>query len=118
MVPSAACHVRREALVVAVTATPATEPDGGRVVRLLRQLAALTSDPVGAQRVAWTETWHRAREFLVSQLDGVPAGITTDPAGNLWARLPGQRADTVVLGSHVDDHPRLGVRLHVEDRQP
>jgi hydantoinase/carbamoylase family amidase len=93
---------------VAVTATPGTEPDGGRVVRLLRQLAALTSDAVGAQRVAWTETWHRAREFLVSQLDGIPAGITTDPAGNLWARLPGQRAETVVLGSHLDSVPGGG----------
>lgn len=84
------------------------EPDGGRVVQLLRQLSALTSDPAGAQRVAWTAMWRKAREFLVTQLEGLPVEITTDPAGNLWARLPGLREQTVVLGSHLDSVPGGG----------
>ena len=33
-------------------------------VRWLRDLAALTGDDDGAQRVAWTDTWMTAREWL------------------------------------------------------
>jgi len=33
-----------------------------RVVADLRELAALTSDELGAQRVAWTPTWQKARD--------------------------------------------------------
>lgn len=87
---------------------PEKEPDGGRVVQLLRQLSALTSNAAGAQRVAWTETWRKAREFLVAQMEGLPVEITTDPAGNLWIRLPGLRDETVVLGSHLDSVPGGG----------
>lgn len=78
------------------------EPDGKRVVALLRELAALTSDSSGAQRVAWTATWQRARAFLKKQLAGLPVTVDTDPAGNLWARLPGGSGGTLVIGSHLD----------------
>jgi hypothetical protein len=37
---------------------------GKRVVADLRELAALTSDGEGAQRVAWTPTWQKARDWF------------------------------------------------------
>jgi hydantoinase/carbamoylase family amidase len=83
-------------------------PDGARVVATLRELAALTSDEGGAQRVAWTDTWLRARAFVREQLEALPVTITSDTAGNVWARLPGGDAPTVIIGSHIDSVPSGG----------
>jgi hydantoinase/carbamoylase family amidase len=82
--------------------------DGARVVATLRELAALTSDEGGAQRVAWTDTWLRARAYVAEQLQALPVTITADPAGNVWARLPGGDAPTVIIGSHIDSVPSGG----------
>ena len=38
--------------------------DPARTVAELRELRELTGDDDGAQRVAWTETWERARDWL------------------------------------------------------
>ena len=38
--------------------------DPARTVAELKELRELTGDENGAQRVAWTETWERAREWL------------------------------------------------------
>jgi N-carbamoyl-L-amino-acid hydrolase len=88
----------------------AGELDPGRALDDLRALRDLTEDERGAQRVAWTGTWARAREWLRERLADVPAGleIETDEAGNLWATLRGERPDTVVVGSHVDSVPDGG----------
>ena len=59
-------------------------PDGARVVAMLRTLAELTSDEAGAQRVAWTGVWQKARAFLREQLQGLPVTVRTDAAGNQW----------------------------------
>lgn len=83
-------------------------PDGRRVVAMLRRLADLTSDENGAQRVAWTGTWQRARDFLREQLRELPVTVRTDPAGNLWARLPGGSGPAVIIGSHLDSVPSGG----------
>jgi N-carbamoyl-L-amino-acid hydrolase len=45
-------------------------PDGARVVAMLRRLAELSGDEAGAQRVAWTDVWQKARAFLREQLRG------------------------------------------------
>jgi N-carbamoyl-L-amino-acid hydrolase len=87
---------------------PGTGPDGGRVVAMLRTLAELTGDAAGAQRVAWTSTWQKARAFLREQLRGLPVTVTTDAAGNQWARLPGGGSGTVIIGSHLDSVPDGG----------
>jgi hydantoinase/carbamoylase family amidase len=88
------------------------ELDPARALYDLRALRDLTGDERGAQRVAWTETWAKAREWLRGRLAELPgaAGIevATDEAGNLWATLPGARPDTVVLGSHLDSVPDGG----------
>jgi hydantoinase/carbamoylase family amidase len=59
--------------------------------------------------VCWTDEWTRARDFLRSRLDELPVTVTVDPAGNLWADLPGEREDAVVVvGSHSDSVPAGG----------
>ena len=44
------------------------EADPGRVLDSLERLRELTGTEAGAQRVAWTPVWARAREWLRSQL--------------------------------------------------
>ena len=38
--------------------------DPSRTVAELKELRELTGDENGAQRVAWTDTWEQAREWL------------------------------------------------------
>ncbi|MDW5593396.1 hydantoinase/carbamoylase family amidase [Conexibacter stalactiti] len=92
-------------------APPALAVDGARVVSDLRELARLTADERGAQRVAWSERWASAREWLVRELAPLPVTIERDEAGNLWAELttparPG--APVIALGSHLDSVPDGG----------
>ena len=89
---------------------PAEGVDAGRAVEELRELAELTGGPEGARRVAWTEEWAKARDWLRARLDEVD-GITdveTDEAGNLWATAPGDSDKTVILGGHIDSVPNGG----------
>lgn len=81
-----------------------------RVIAALRELAELTGGPGGARRVAWTDEWRRARSWLEEQLAGLPVECETDPAGNLWATLPGTRGggEFVAVGSHLDSVPQGG----------
>ena len=44
--------------------------DPARTVAELKELRELTGDENGAQRVAWTDTWEQAREWLRGKLDG------------------------------------------------
>jgi hydantoinase/carbamoylase family amidase len=78
------------------------------VLEDLRELARLTGGPDGARRVCWTDEWVRAREYLRSRLDELPVELTVDPAGNLWADLPGEGEGFVIVGSHVDSVPAGG----------
>ena len=78
------------------------------VLEDLRELARLTGGPDGARRVCWTDEWVRARDYLGSRLDELPVEVTVDPAGNLWADLPGEGEGFVLVGSHVDSVPAGG----------
>ena len=57
-----------------------------RTVDELKELRALTGDEDGAQRVAWTETWARARAWLRRKLDVLP--VEPVPAGSRLATHP------------------------------
>ena len=61
-----------------------------RTVAELRELRELTGDENGAQRVAWTETWERAREWLREKVVSTGADEEIDEAGNQWFTLPGE----------------------------
>jgi N-carbamoyl-L-amino-acid hydrolase len=79
-----------------------------RVIGDLRELAALTSDANGAQRVAWTETWRKAREWLSGKVAPLGCRIETDAAGNRWFTLPGESPRTLIIGGHLDSVPNGG----------
>ncbi len=86
--------------------------DAGAVIADLRELARLTSDERGAQRLCWGPGWHEARDLLRSHLDALDAEVETevDAAGNLLARLAGadRSAPALALGSHLDSVPDGG----------
>ncbi len=42
--------------------------DPQRTIAELKELRALTGDENGAQRVAWTDTWLKAREWFQSKI--------------------------------------------------
>jgi N-carbamoyl-L-amino-acid hydrolase len=79
-----------------------------RTVDELRELQELTGDVNGAQRVAWTETWERAREWLRGKVDGTAAEETVDAAGNQWFTLRGPSDQAVLVGGHIDSVPNGG----------
>jgi hydantoinase/carbamoylase family amidase len=82
------------------------QPD--RTVAELRELQELTGDENGAQRVAWTDTWERAREWLRGKLDGVPVTEEIDEAGNQWFTLAGGDERALLVGGHIDSVPNGG----------
>ena len=77
-------------------------------VTLLRELQDLTADKHGAQRIAWTETWRRARAWFESKLEGLPVECHRDAAGNNWFTLKVASEKTLILGSHLDSVPNGG----------
>ncbi len=84
----------------------ALEPS--RTVAELRELQELTGDDNGAQRVAWTDTWERAREWLRGKVSETGAEETIDAAGNQWFTLRGTADRAVLIGGHIDSVPNGG----------
>src|SRR3954449_6215572 len=82
--------------------------DPSRTVAELRELQELTGDDNGAQRVAWTETWERAREWLRGKVGETGAEETIDAAGNQWFTLRGASDRAVLIGGHIDSVPNGG----------
>src|SRR5258708_10405556 len=82
--------------------------DPSRTVAELREVRELTGDENGAQRVAWTETWERARDWLRGRLDGVAVEEEIDEAGNQWFTLPGDSERALLIGGHIDSVPNGG----------
>jgi N-carbamoyl-L-amino-acid hydrolase len=82
--------------------------DPQRTISELQELRALTGDANGAQRVAWSDTWLKAREWFTSKLAGLPVEDHTDAAGNRWITLAGESEKALVLGSHLDSVPNGG----------
>src|ERR1041384_1517508 len=79
-----------------------------RTVAELKELRALTGDENGAQRVAFTQTWLKAREFLRSKVAGLPLEIHNDAAGNTWFTLRGESEKALLIGGHIDSVPNGG----------
>jgi N-carbamoyl-L-amino-acid hydrolase len=82
--------------------------DASRVISELRELAALTSDDHGAQRVAWGPVWQRARTWFAEKLAATGHQAELDAAGNSWVTVAGRSQKTVILGSHLDSVPNGG----------
>jgi N-carbamoyl-L-amino-acid hydrolase len=85
-----------------------TKVDAKAAIAQLKELRALTADEQGAQRLAWTPTWLKAREWFVSQLADLPIEHHCDAAGNSWTTLQGCSTKSLILGSHLDSVPNGG----------
>jgi N-carbamoyl-L-amino-acid hydrolase len=79
-----------------------------RTVAELRELQELTGDEDGAQRVAWTDTWARAKEWMAEKLRPYGLEPSVDPAGNQWWTLPGRSERALLIGGHLDSVPNGG----------
>jgi N-carbamoyl-L-amino-acid hydrolase len=79
-----------------------------RTVAELKELRALTGDENGAQRVAWTDTWLKAREWFASNVKELPVDHHYDAAGNNWVTLPGASPESLLIGGHLDSVPNGG----------
>jgi len=77
-------------------------------VKMLQELRALTADENGAQRVAFTNTWIKARDWFAQQIADLPVEHHRDAAGNNWVTLPGASEKALILGSHLDSVPNGG----------
>src|SRR5260370_1146000 len=79
-----------------------------RTVAELKELRALTGDENGAQRVAFTDTWLKARGWLRQKVVGLPLEIHNDSAGNTWFTLRGESEKALLIGGHFDSVPNGG----------
>src|SRR6267142_6877014 len=79
-----------------------------RTVAELEELRALTGDENGAQRVAWTDTWETAREWLRGKVAETGAEEEIDEAGNQWFTLRGDSDRALLIGGHIDSVPNGG----------
>src|SRR5437764_1104611 len=72
-------------------------------------LRSLTGDDRGAQRVAFTPAWAKARKFLREKVEKIPGvEIHNDAAGNFWATLRGKSDKALLIGGHIDSVPNAG----------
>ncbi|MGJ8634007.1 MAG: Zn-dependent hydrolase [Luteolibacter sp.] len=83
-------------------------PDPKRTVAELKELRELTGDNDGAQRVAFTPTWEKARAWLKEKMSELPVETATDAAGNLWFTLRGESKKALLIGGHIDSVPNGG----------
>jgi N-carbamoyl-L-amino-acid hydrolase len=82
--------------------------DPKRTVAELRELQELTGDADGAQRVAWTDTWVKAQDWMASKLEGTGAEMEFDEARNQWWTLRGRSDKELLIGGHLDSVPNGG----------
>ena len=87
----------------------ATTLNPKRTVAELKELRSLTADENGAQRVAFTPMWAKARKWLRSKVDDLPGiEVHNDAAGNFWATLRGESDKALLIGGHIDSVPNGG----------
>ncbi|MEY2520141.1 MAG: beta-ureidopropionase / N-carbamoyl-L-amino-acid hydrolase [Verrucomicrobiota bacterium] len=79
-----------------------------RTIAELKELRELTGDENGAQRVAFTPTWAKARAWLREKVEEFSPEIHVDEAGNLWATLRGASEKALLIGGHIDSVPNGG----------
>ncbi len=82
--------------------------DAQAAIDLLKELRGLTADENGAQRLAWSPVWLKARGWFQSKLRELPVEHHHDAAGNSWTTLAGESKSALVLGSHLDSVPNGG----------
>ena len=79
-----------------------------RTIAELKELRDLTADANGAQRLAWTPMWLKARAWFEEKLRGLPVETHFDAAGNRWVTLEGESPKALLIGGHLDSVPNGG----------
>jgi len=79
-----------------------------RTIEELKELRRLTGDENGAQRVAFTPIWAKARDWLRAKAESLGVEVERDEAGNLWMTLRGASDNALLLGGHIDSVPNGG----------
>ena len=79
-----------------------------KVLQDLNELRALTADDQGAQRLAWSQMWLKARAWFEEKIKDLPVEHHYDAADNHWITLKGESEKALVLGSHLDSVPNGG----------
>jgi hydantoinase/carbamoylase family amidase len=82
--------------------------DPSRTVAELKELRELTGNEDGAQRVAWTDTWVQAQEWIAGRLEGTGAEMAFDETRNQWWTLRGRSEKELLIGGHLDSVPNGG----------
>jgi N-carbamoyl-L-amino-acid hydrolase len=82
--------------------------DPKTALRNLDELRTLTADDQGAQRLAWSPTWLKARAWFEEKIKDLPVEHHYDAANNHWITLRGESEKAVVIGSHLDSVPNGG----------
>ena len=82
--------------------------DPARTVAELQELRELTGNEDGAQRVAWTDTWVEAQEWMASKLEGTGVEMEFDEVRNQWWTLRGRSERELLIGGHLDSVPNGG----------
>jgi hydantoinase/carbamoylase family amidase len=82
--------------------------DPSRTVAELKELRELTGNEDGAQRVAWTDTWVQAQEWMAAKLEETGATMEFDEARNQWWTLRGRSDKELLIGGHLDSVPNGG----------
>jgi hydantoinase/carbamoylase family amidase len=82
--------------------------DPSRTIAELKELRGLTGNEDGAQRVAWTDTWVRAQEWMAGKLEATGAEMEFDEARNQWWTLRGRSDKELLIGGHLDSVPNGG----------
>ncbi len=82
--------------------------DPRRPLADLEELRSLTADANGAQRVAWTPTWLKARAWFQSKVKALGLEHHLDAAGNSWTTMQGESGRALLFGGHLDSVPNGG----------
>src|ERR1043166_3138596 len=83
--------------------------DPKRTIAELKELRALTANDNGAQRIAFTPIWAKARKWLRGKIENINGvEIHNDAAGNLWTTLRGKSEKALLIGGHIDSVPNGG----------
>lgn len=85
--------------------------NGDRLWESLMEMARIGATPAGGVcRLALSEEDRKARDLFRRWCEEAGCTVRVDPAGNMFARRPGQREDLapVAVGSHLDSQPTGG----------